>query len=227
MKLKGLKILIVDDEDDIREFLAIVLENEGAVVEKAENGEEAVSKVIEFKPQLILMDKMMPKLNGIEASKQIIKSNPESKIVILSAIGDEESQIEGLELEISDYWVKPIKSNLLVSKIQTILRNLSPKIESKDSIEYKHIFIDNNSFKVILNKTEVISLPRKEFLLLYLLMSKPDHVFRREEILAKIWGQDIIIGDRTIDVHIRKIREKIGDEVLKTIKGVGYKFVAF
>jgi two-component system, OmpR family, alkaline phosphatase synthesis response regulator PhoP len=227
MKLKDIRILIVDDEEDIREFIGIVLAKEGAIIMKAIDGNDAIDKTRESKPQLILMDKMMPKMNGIEASKKI-KSDPKNKsirIVMLSAIGDDASQIEGLEQGIDDYWVKPIKSELLISKIFALMRN-QVSIE-KNSLEYKHIFIDKTTYQVTLNKSDIISLPRKEFELLFLLMSEPDQVFRREEILEKVWGTDVIIGDRTIDVHIRKIREKIGDEYFKTIKGIGYKFVAF
>jgi two-component system, OmpR family, alkaline phosphatase synthesis response regulator PhoP len=227
MKLKDIRVLIVDDEEDIRDFIGIVLKKEGAIISEANDGLNALDKTVEFKPHLILMDKMMPNMNGLEAAKKI-KSEPKNKaikIVMLSAIGDDASQIEGLEQGIDDYWVKPIKSELLISKITALMRN---RISTdKNSLEYKHIYIDKTTYQVTLDKTKVISLPRKEFELLFLLMSEPEQVFRREEILEKVWGNDVIIGDRTIDVHIRKIREKIGDDYFKTIKGIGYKFVAF
>lgn len=227
MKLKDIKILIVDDEEDIREFISYVLKKEGAIVTTAVNGIEAIEKAIENLPELILMDKLMPEMDGISASK-LIKANNKTKhikIVMLSAIGDEQSQIEGLDLGIDDYWVKPIKSELLISKINSQLRIAVPNI--KNQIEYKHIKIDKSRYLVVINNSTELTLPRKEFELLYLLMSQPDHVFRREDILEKVWGNDVIIGDRTIDVHIRKIREKIGDDYFKTVKGIGYKFVAF
>lgn len=227
MKLKDIKILIVDDEEDIREFIGYVLKKEGALVSYAVNGIEATQKALENNPQLILMDKLMPEMDGIAAAK-VIKSNEKTskiKIVILSAIGDEKSQIEGLDMGIDDYWVKPIKSELLISKIKSQLR-LNSK-SNQETIEYKHIKIDKSKYLVILHNSQEVKLPRKEFELLYLLMSEPEHVFRREDILEKVWGNDVIIGDRTIDVHIRKIREKIGDDYFKTVKGIGYKFVAF
>lgn len=229
MELEGAKILLVDDEEDILEFLEHVLSKAGAKVITGKNGQDAIDLAIKHNPHLILLDKMMPVMDGIKACAEIRKIGElrKTKIVMLSAISDTESQIEGLDLGADDYLVKPIKSNLLISKIKSQLRQLKSIEAAKPTIiEYKHIKIDRSKFIVHLLDKE-ITLPKKEFELLYLLMSQPDHVFRREEILEIVWGKDIYIGDRTIDVHIRKIREKIGDDYFKTIKGIGYKFVAF
>lgn len=229
MELEGAKILLVDDEEDILEFLEHVLSKAGAKVITGKNGQEAIDLATKHKPNLIILDKMMPVMDGIKACAEIRKIDElrKTKIVMLSAISDTESQIEGLDLGADDYLVKPIKSNLLISKIKSQLRQMKSLEAVKPSIiEYKHIKIDRSKFIVYLQEKE-IALPKKEFELLYLLMSQPDHVFRREEILEIVWGKDIYIGDRTIDVHIRKIREKIGDDYFKTIKGIGYKFVAF
>jgi two-component system alkaline phosphatase synthesis response regulator PhoP len=229
MELAGAKILLVDDEEDIREFLEHVLTKAGAKVITGKNGQEAIDLATKHKPNLIILDKMMPVMDGVKACSEIKKIDElrKTKIVMLSAISDVESQIEGLDLGADDYLVKPIKSNLLISKIKSQLRQMkSLELAKPAIIEYKHIKIDRIKFIVHLQDKE-IALPKKEFELLYLLMSQPDQVFRREEILETVWGKDIYIGDRTIDVHIRKIREKIGDDYFKTIKGIGYKFVAF
>ena len=229
MELAGAKILLVDDEEDIREFLEHVLTKAGAKVITGKNGQEGIDLAIRHKPNLIILDKMMPVMDGVKACSEIKKIDElrKTKIVMLSAISDVESQIEGLDLGADDYLVKPIKSNLLISKIKSQLRQMkSLELAKPAIIEYKHIKIDRTKFIVHLQDKE-IALPKKEFELLYLLMSQPDQVFRREEILETVWGKDIYIGDRTIDVHIRKIREKIGDDYFKTIKGIGYKFVAF
>lgn len=229
MELAGAKILLIDDEEDILEFLEHVIAKAGAKVITGVNGKEAIELARKHKPDLIILDKMMPVMDGIAACAAIRKEEElkKIKILMLSAISDVDSQIEGLELGADDYLVKPIKSNLLISKIKSQLRQLhSLKQEKQEVIEYKHIRIDRSKFIVILSGEHIV-LPKKEFELLYLLMSQPDHVFRREEILQAVWGKDVYIGDRTIDVHIRKIREKIGDDYFKTIKGIGYKFVAF
>lgn len=229
MELEGAKILLVDDEEDILEFLEHVLSKAGAKVITGKNGQEAIDLAAKHKPNLIILDKMMPVMDGVKACAEIRKIDElrKTKIVMLSAISDVESQIEGLDLGADDYLVKPIKSNLLISKIKSQMRQMkSLELAKATIIEYKHIKIDRSKFIVYLLDKE-IALPKKEFELLYLLMSQPDQVFRREEILETVWGKDIYIGDRTIDVHIRKIREKIGDDYFKTIKGIGYKFVAF
>ncbi len=229
MELEGAKILLVDDEEDILEFLEHVLSKAGAKVITGKNGQEAIDLAAKHKPNLIILDKMMPVMDGVKACAEIRKIDElrKTKIVMLSAISDVESQIEGLDLGADDYLVKPIKSNLLISKIKSQMRQMkSLELAKATIIEYKHIKIDRSKFIVYILDKE-IALPKKEFELLYLLMSQPDQVFRREEILETVWGKDIYIGDRTIDVHIRKIREKIGDDYFKTIKGIGYKFVAF
>ena len=229
MELEGAKILLVDDEEDILEFLEHVLTKAGAKVVTGVNGQEAISLAQKHIPDIIILDKMMPIMNGVTACGELRKIDvlKKTKIVMLSAISDTESQIEGLDLGADDYLVKPIKSNLLISKIKSQLRQFKNlKQDRPEIIEYKHIKIDRSKFIVNMSGND-IALPKKEFELLYLLMSQPDQVFRREEILETVWGKDVYIGDRTIDVHIRKIREKIGDDYFKTIKGIGYKFVAF
>ncbi|MCE2963477.1 MAG: response regulator transcription factor [Chitinophagales bacterium] len=229
MELEGAKILLVDDEGDILEFLEHVLSKAGAKVITGVNGQEAIDLAQKHNPDIIILDKMMPVMDGVKACAELkkIESLRKTKIVMLSAISDIDSQIEGLDLGADDYLVKPIKSNLLVSKIKSQLRQFRTlKQDRPEVIEYKHIKIDRSKFIVSMGEKE-ISLPKKEFELLYLLMSQPDNVFRREDILETVWGKDVYIGDRTIDVHIRKIREKIGDDYFKTIKGIGYKFVAF
>ncbi|MBL7789802.1 MAG: response regulator transcription factor [Chitinophagales bacterium] len=229
MELEGAKILLVDDEEDILEFLEHVLSKAGAKVIIGVNGQDAITLAQKHTPDIIILDKMMPVMDGVTACRELRKIDTlkKTKIVMLSAISDTESQIEGLELGADDYLVKPIKSNLLISKIKSQLRQFkSLKQDKPEVIEYKHIKIDRSRFIVHISGND-ITLPKKEFELLYLLMSQPDHVFRREEILETVWGKDVYIGDRTIDVHIRKIREKIGDDYFKTIKGIGYKFVAF
>lgn len=229
MELEGAKILLVDDEEDILEFLEHVLSKAGAKVIIGVNGQDAITLAQKHTPDIIILDKMMPVMDGVTACRELRKIDTlkKTKIVMLSAISDTESQIEGLELGADDYLVKPIKSNLLISKIKSQLRQFkSLKQDKPEVIEYKHIKIDRSKFIVHISGND-ISLPKKEFELLYLLMSQPDQVFRREEILETVWGKDVYIGDRTIDVHIRKIREKIGDDYFKTIKGIGYKFVAF
>lgn len=223
-----IKILLIDDEEDVLEFLQYVLEKESFIVKTAKNGKEGLKKAETFEPDLILLDRMMPEMDGVEACK-VFRSNSKfdtTKIVFLTARDEESLQIEGFELGADDYIAKPIKSKLLVSKIKSIMRR-SPKMANQvNIISYKHIAVDKDRYLVINGNNEIV-LPRKEFELLSLLISKPDHVFRREDILEQIWGKEVFVGDRTIDVHIRKLREKIGDNYFSTVKGIGYKFVAF
>lgn len=223
-----IKILLIDDEEDVLEFLQYVLEKESFIVKTAKNGKEGLKKAETFEPDLILLDRMMPEMDGVEACKAF-RSNSKfdtTKIVFLTARDEESLQIEGFELGADDYIAKPIKSKLLVSKIKSIMRR-SPKMANQvNIISYKHIAVDKDRYLVINGNDEIV-LPRKEFELLSLLISKPDHVFRREDILEQIWGKEVYVGDRTIDVHIRKLREKIGDNYFSTVKGIGYKFVAF
>ncbi len=230
MDYEKYKILIVDDEADILEFLSYNLEKEGFKVYTSQNGEDAIKKTIEKKPQLILMDVMMPEMDGIEACQKIRQMQGFDNIIIafLTARGEDYSQIAGFEAGADDYITKPIKPKVLISRIKALLKRYkesSPKKEEETKLIIKgKLVIDKEKHLVFIGEKEV-NLPRKEFSLLLLLVSKPQKVFTREEIFSKVWGNDIIVGDRTIDVHIRKLREKIGDENIITIKGVGYKFV--
>ena len=219
-------ILLVDDEDDIVEFLSYNLKKEGYKVLTANNGVKAVEKAKKHKPSLILMDVMMPEMDGITAVKEIRKDENLNNIIIvfLTARGEDYSQIAGFEAGADDYVTKPIKPRVLISRIAATLRRFSANEQSVDKIlVVDGLTINMERFVIIKNDIEII-LPNKEFKMVYLLASAPDKVFSREEIFQRVWGNDVIVGDRTIDVHIRKIREKIGLEYVKTIKGVGYKF---
>lgn len=223
MGLENFKILLVDDEPDILEIISYTLKSDGYLVFTAENGIKAIELAKKVKPQLIILDVMMPEMDGIEAC-EIIRNDSEignSLIVFLSARGEDYSQIAGFNAGADDYITKPIKPKVLKSKIKSLLRRLSQ--EERDLIKIGSLVIDRSGYKVSLNGKD-ISLPRKEFELLFLLCSKPEKVFKREFILESVWGKDVVVGDRTIDVHIRKLREKIGDSYFKTVKGVGYKF---
>jgi two-component system alkaline phosphatase synthesis response regulator PhoP len=219
------KILIVDDEQDIVELLKYNLEKEGYKCYTASNGEEGVAKAKDKKPDLILLDIMMPKVDGIEACRQIRADDTLSEVFIafLTARGEEYSEIAGFDVGADDYITKPIKPRVLISRIKALLSRKKEDI-NKESIEIGDLLIDRNTFDVTLRGVRM-TLPKKEFELLYLLASKPDKVFTREAILNKVWGLDVSVVDRTIDVHIRKIREKIGNDSIQTVKGVGYKFV--
>ncbi len=223
------KILIVDDEKDILEFVGYNLRKEGFVVHTAINGVEAVKQTKTHKPHLILMDVMMPEMDGIEACKEIksVKKFRNIIIAFLTARGEDYSQIEGFDAGADDYITKPIKPKLLIRRIKALLkrhREYSEESSYDKIIERGNIKIDTEKFLVYKNDKKLI-LARKEFSLLKLLVSKHEKVFTRKEIFEKVWGTDIIVGDRTIDVYIRKLREKIGDELIHTVKGVGYKFV--
>lgn len=222
-----ISILLVDDEEDILEFLSYNLKKEGYHVITATNGIKAIEKARRFKPTLILMDVMMPEMDGISAVHEIrkIKELNNTIIMFLTARAEDYSQIAGFDAGADDYVAKPIRPNVLVSKISSLLRrsNINNDSNSLDIIEIDNLIIDHEKFIVIKNDSNII-LPNKEFKMVYLLASAPDKVFSRDEIFNKIWGNDVIVGDRTIDVHIRKIREKIGLEYIKTVKGVGYKF---
>jgi two-component system, OmpR family, alkaline phosphatase synthesis response regulator PhoP len=224
------RILLVDDETDILEFLGYNLVKEGYEVEKASNGHAALAVAATFKPQLVLLDVMMPGMDGIETCEEMRKLPELSQCIIafLTARGEDYSQIAGFEAGGDDYIAKPIKPKVLISRIKALLKRTernqvnaaNANLENADS---KSLVIDRERFVLVKDGME-ISLPKKEFELLNLLMSKPNKVFTRDEIFQRVWGNDIIVGDRTIDVHIRKLREKIGEEFIKTIKGVGYKF---
>ncbi|CAI8279076.1 MAG: Transcriptional regulatory protein WalR [Bacteroidota bacterium] len=226
MKKKDTRILLVDDEPDILEILDYNLTSEGFQVEKAKTGIEALQKVAEWKPHLVLLDVMMPEMDGIETCEQLRKKSnlPDLAIVFLTARSEDYSQVAGLEAGADDYITKPIKPKVLVSKIKAILRRFKSANPKDEIVEAGDLVINREEYKIIYNG-ETLVLPRKEFELLSLLASKPQKVFEREEILNRVWGNEVVVGGRTIDVHIRKLREKIGDKHFKTVKGVGYKYV--
>jgi two-component system alkaline phosphatase synthesis response regulator PhoP len=222
--MKKIKILLVDDEPDILEIVGYNLSQEGYQVITAANGKDAVIKAKKENPQLIIMDVMMPEMDGIEACENIRKL-PELEntiITFLTARSEDYSQLAGFDAGADDYISKPIKPKILVSKVKALLRRLKEKEEKEDVLNVNGIEINREEYKIVKEGQEII-LPRKEFELFYLLASKPGKVFTREEILNKVWGNEVVVGGRTIDVHIRKLREKIGDDFIKTIKGVGYK----
>ncbi|MFL9845465.1 response regulator transcription factor [Flavobacterium rhizosphaerae] len=224
MKKKDIKILLVDDEQDILEIVGYNLSQEGYQVITATNGKEAITKAKKELPHLIIMDVMMPEMDGMEAVENIRKLPELSNVIItfLTARSEDYSQVAGFDAGADDYIAKPIKPKLLVSKVKALLRRLKDDDSKEDVLRVGNIEINREEYKIIMDEREII-LPRKEFELFYLLASKPGKVFKREEILDKVWGNEVVVGGRTIDVHIRKLREKIGDELFKTIKGVGYK----
>ena len=218
------RILIVDDDDDIRQLLKYNLEKNGFTTETASNGQECLRKIKNFSPDLILLDVMMPNMDGIEVCERI-KSDPNNKrifICFLTARNEDYSQIAGLEAGGDDYVAKPIKMKVLVSRIHAILRR-NQSVSSAEGVNEIQI---NHEKYVVIKSGKEFQLPKKEFELLSLLMSEPNLVFRRDEILKKVWGTEIIVGDRTIDVHIRKLREKLGEHHITTVKGIGYKFIS-
>ncbi len=218
------KILIADDEPDILEILKFNLEKEGYLVSTAKNGVEAIEKAKIIHPDLIVLDIMMPVKNGIETCQQL-RTMPEFKntlITFLTAISDDTTEVKGLETGADDFIKKPVKPAVLVSKVNSLFRRLVKEDES-DDISIGDLTINREKYSVVL-KGEEITLARKEFELLSLLASKPGKVFLRNEILSQIWGTEVIVGDRTIDVHIRKIRQKLNLDCITTVKGVGYKF---
>ena len=222
------KILVVDDDPDIVEILRYNLSMAGYDVKSAINGKEGIKKAKIFIPQIILLDVMMPEMDGIQACS-LIKEIPalsDVRIVFLSARSEDYTQISAFDAGADDYITKPIKPKILLKKIASILYRINSLSKNHQIIDLGEIKIDKNSYLVTKNDIK-IPLPRKEFELLHLLSSDPGKVFRREEIMSKVWGSDVIVGDRTIDVHIRKLREKIGDLYFKTVKGVGYKFDKF
>ncbi len=227
MKKQDIRILHVVDEPDILEILKYNLSSEGYQVSTAKNGVEGVAKAKKKKPHLIILDVMMPEMDGIEACEKIRNTEglEDTLITFLTARGEDYSQVAGFDAGADDYITKPVKPKVLISKIKALLRRLKKEEDATPEIKkVGNIVINREEYKV-LNKGEEIILPRKEFELLSLLTSKPDKVFKREVILDKVWGQEVVVGGRTIDVHIRKLREKIGDHHFKTVKGVGYKFV--
>ena len=226
MEKSKIKILLVDDEPDILDFVGYNLKAEGYKVHTASSGRSGVSKAREVKPDLILLDVMMPEMDGIEACDNIrrLPGLEHTIIAFLTARGEDYSQVAGFEAGADDYITKPVKPKVLMSRIKALLRRRpAPEQEVPGKIEFEDLIIDPERYHVELQGS-VIELPRKEFELLSLLASKPGKVFTREEIMDRIWGTVVIVGGRTIDVHIRKLREKIGDDRIKTVKGVGYKF---
>lgn len=225
MNQNGIKILVVDDEEDIVHIVKFNLEQEGYLVESAFNGVDAISKTKSFRPNLILLDNMMPYKNGVDTCKEL-RADPANNpiaIVFLTAKADEASEIEGLEIGADDYIKKPIRPKLLISRIQHVLKRITPA--DSQTLVFPDLEINRELFLVKYKGNNVI-FPRKEFELIALLASKPNRVFLRNEILDKVWGSEVIVGDRTIDVHVRKIRQKLDDKYIHTVKGVGYKFEA-
>lgn len=224
-------ILLVDDEEDILEFISYNLKKNGYNVFTANDGEEGIRKALKVKPDLIILDVMMPKMDGIETCEQMrnLSEIGYPIIIFLTARSEDYSQIAGYDAGADDYITKPVKPKILVSKVKSLFRRSQQKTldENTDSnilLINDHFIIDKERYLIIKDDQE-ISLPKKEFELLLLFASKLNKVFTREEIFSNVWGNDVIVGDRTIDVHIRKIREKIGNEYIQTMKGVGYKFV--
>ena len=214
MKKKNTKILLVDDEPDILEIIGYNLAQEEYQIFTASNGKEAISKAKKVIPDLIIMDVMMPEMDGMEACENIRKIPELSNVLItfLTARSEDYSQVAGFDAGADDYITKPIKPKLLVSKVKALLRRLKDKEQNSDTLNVGGIEINREEYKIVKDNIEIV-LPRK-----------PGKVFKRDEILDRVWGNEVVVGGRTIDVHIRKLREKIGEELFKTIKGVGYKF---
>jgi two-component system alkaline phosphatase synthesis response regulator PhoP len=219
------KILVVDDEPDIVEFISYNLKSKGYQTATAADGIEAIRKAKEFKPDLILLDVMMPNKDGMQTIRELRQTPGFESIAIifLTALSDEKSEIEGLNLGADDYIAKPIKPELLLTRIAAALRRTRPDEDKEQKLTFGDLEINKTKFTVTYQGREIL-LAKKEFELLQLLASKPGRVFLRNEILQRVWGTDVIVGDRTIDVHIRKIRQKIGIDLITTVKGVGYKF---
>ncbi|MEN8187792.1 MAG: response regulator transcription factor [Bacteroidota bacterium] len=227
MKEEQIKILLVDDEPDILEIVGFHLQKEGYQVFKATNGKEGVISAKAIQPHLILLDIMMPEMDGIEACEKIrnTKGLKDILIAFFTARGEDYSQVAGFDAGADDYITKPVKPKVLISKVKALLRRVKSDDVKKDNIiSFEGLEINKEEYYVE-KDGERITLPRKEFELLSLLANSPNKVFNREVILRNVWGQDVVVGGRTIDVHIRKLREKVGDEYIQTIKGVGYKFV--
>lgn len=226
MDTKGKKILIADDEPDILEIIQYNLQGEGYEVYTAKDGDEALIRAKQIKPDLIILDIMMPKKTGVEVC-EILRTQPafkETLIIFLTALSDESSQMKGLDTGADDYVSKPISPKLLISRVNALFRRVNKKDTGTNGVLHiDSMVIDPVKFLVLVAGEEKV-LAKKEFELLYLLASRPGRVFLRNEILNQVWGNDVIVGDRTIDVHIRKIRQKLGLDCITTVKGVGYKF---
>ena len=227
MNKSDIKILCVDDEPDILEILKYNLSSEGYDVSTAKDGKSALKIANDKVPNVIIMDIMMPNMDGIEACEALRANDRfnDTLIMFLTARGEDYSHIAAYEAGADDYVTKPVKPKILVSKVKGLLRRSKKNFEKEiDEIQFGNFKINRDTYKVYVDDKS-ISLPKKEFELLSLLCSKPDKVFKREKIMEKVWGEQVVVGDRTIDVHIRKLREKIGDKYFKTVKGVGYKFI--
>ena len=225
MDISSIKVLVVDDDPDIVEILKYNLKNSGYSVKSAGNGVEAIKKAKKFIPDIILMDVMMPEMSGIEACEEIknIDQLSQAIIIFLSARSEDYTQISAYDAGADDYISKPVKPKILLKKISNIAKKINSEKNAPKTIDLGSIKINKEEYVVIKDKKEIL-LPRKEFELLFLLATKPDKVFTREEIMNKVWGTQVVVGDRTIDVHVRKLRKKIGEKHIKTLKGVGYKF---
>lgn len=219
------KILLVDDEQDILDFLSYNLKKEGFQVYSALNGKDAVAIAKKETPHLIILDVMMPEMDGIDTCRELreVEGLKDVLIAFLSARNEDYSQIAGFEVGADDYITKPIKPRVLISRIKALLRRYAPEQQKQAEVDLGGIKIDKEKYVVYKDNVE-INFPKKEFKLLSLLASKPGKVFTREYILEQVWGDEVVVGDRTIDVHVRKLREKLGDDYIKTIKGIGYKF---
>lgn len=226
MKKSDITILVVDDDPDILEILSYNLNAEGYKVVVAENGVEALKKAKKKKPHLVILDVMMPEMDGIEACEQIrnTKGLEDTLITFLTARGEDYSQVAGFDAGADDYITKPVKPKVLMSKVKALLRRFKSDTKSSSIYTIGDIIINRDEYKVTSEENEM-TLPRKEFELLSLLTSEPNKVFKRDDILNTVWGNEVVVGGRTIDVHIRKLREKLGNHKFKTVKGVGYKFV--
>ncbi len=226
MDNKNITILLVDDEPDILEIVGYNLSSEGYNVITASDRKEAVKLAKKRKPQLIILDVMMPEMDGVEACEQIRKiSDLDTIITFFTARGEDYSMLAGFDAGADDYITKPIKPKVLVSKVNALLRRIVEDSTNDNVVKIGDLIINREEYKILKGKEEIL-LPRKEFELLSLLASKPGKVFKREDILDRVWGNEVVVGGRTIDVHIRKLREKLGDKRFKTVKGVGYKFVS-
>ena len=226
MKNKNIKILLVDDEPDILEIIRFNLDKEGYQISMASNGLDAIKIAEKIVPHLVILDIMMPHLDGIETCGRLRQDDRFNGTIVmfLTARGEDYSHIAAFDAGADDYVTKPVKPKILVSKVKGLLRRFKKKVPDRDKLEFKNLIIDREAYKFIFRGKD-LSIPRKEFELMYLLASNPEKVFTRENIMNKVWGSNVLVGDRTIDVHIRKLREKIGDNFFKTVKGVGYKFV--
>ena len=226
MKKKDIKILLVDDEPDVIEIIRYNLEKEEYKLYTASNCKEALEKAKKKLPHLIIMDVMMPKMDGIEACEQLRndKRFNDTIIMFLTARGEDYSYVAAFDAGADDYVTKPIKPKVIVSKVKALLRRLKKEEQTHEKIQIGKLIIDREQYEVT-HMDKSFSMPRKEFELLYLLASNPDKVVKRDKIMEIVWGSEVVVGDRTIDVHIRKLREKVGDKYFKTVKGVGYKFI--